>query len=55
MKFFKPMSPNEKTNWNKSAVLGFYTFMGLLCVNYISSLISGSGTSFPQLSSSLPD
>jgi predicted membrane channel-forming protein YqfA (hemolysin III family) len=41
MKFFKSMSPKEKSNWNKSAVLGFYTFMGLLAVNYMSSLIIG--------------
>ncbi|WRP06474.1 hypothetical protein U9J35_21905 [Rossellomorea aquimaris] len=41
MKFFKPMSPKEKTNWNKSAVLGFYTYMGLLSVNKISSMILG--------------
>lgn len=41
MQFFKTMSPKEKTNWNKGLVLGFYTYMILLFINYISSLILG--------------
>ncbi|RBP04840.1 hypothetical protein [Rossellomorea aquimaris] len=41
MQFFKTMSPKEKANWNKGLVLGFYTYMILLFINYISSLILG--------------
>ena len=42
MKFFRNMSKIEKNNWKKGAILGFYTYMLLLFINYFSFLISGS-------------
>lgn len=42
MKFIKKMSESEQTNWKNGAVLGFYTYMLLLFINYISYLLSGS-------------
>lgn len=42
MKFFKKMSKSEQNNWRTGAILGFYTYMVLLFINYISYLISGS-------------
>ena len=41
MKFFRNMSKNEQNNWNKGAILGFYTYMLLLFINYTCSFISG--------------
>lgn len=35
MKFFKSMNKKESLNWKKAAILGFYTFLLLLTVNYI--------------------
>ncbi|WP_449536393.1 hypothetical protein [Ferdinandcohnia sp. Marseille-Q9671] len=42
MKLFKNMSKTEQSNWRRGAILGFYTYMLLLFINYISYLISGS-------------
>lgn len=42
MKFFKKMSKYEQSNWRSGAVLGFYTYMLLLFINYICGLISES-------------
>lgn len=42
MKFFRKMSKFEQNNWRKGAILGFYTYMLLLFINYIYFLISGS-------------
>lgn len=42
MMFFKKMSTFEQSNWKKGAILGFYTYMLLLFINYIYSLSSGS-------------
>ena len=41
MKFFRKMSKLEHTNWSKGAILGFYTYMLLLFINYIYFLVSG--------------
>ncbi|ATP40491.1 hypothetical protein CSE16_10770 [Solibacillus sp. R5-41] len=35
MKFFRTTSKLEQNNWRKGAILGFYTYMLLLFVNYI--------------------
>ncbi|ARF13281.1 hypothetical protein SporoS204_03250 [Sporosarcina ureae] len=35
MKLFKSMNKKESLNWKKAAILGFYTFLLLLTVNYI--------------------
>lgn len=42
MKFFKRMSTFEYSNWKKGAILGFFTYMLLLFINYFYFLISGS-------------
>lgn len=42
MKFFKKMSKFEQSNWGSGAMLGFYTYMLLLFINYICGLISES-------------
>ena len=42
MNFFRKMAKNEQNNWRKGAILGFYTYMLLLFINYIYFLISGS-------------
>ena len=34
MKFFKKMSTFEYSNWKKGAILGFFTYMLLLFINY---------------------
>lgn len=39
MKFFKKMSEFEQSNWKSGAILGFYTYMLLLFINYIYDLI----------------
>jgi hypothetical protein len=39
MKFFKNMSEAQSKNWNKSAVLGFYTYMVLLFIDQTYSLL----------------
>ncbi|MEK3763313.1 hypothetical protein [Solibacillus sp. FSL K6-4121] len=39
MKFFRKMAKGEQNNWRKGAILGFYTYMLLLFINYVSSLI----------------
>lgn len=39
MKFFKSMSEIEFKNWNKSAVLGFYTYMLLLFIDQTYNLL----------------
>ncbi|MCM3722923.1 hypothetical protein [Solibacillus isronensis] len=39
MKFFKKMSEFEQSNWKNGAILGFYTYMLLLFINYIYDLI----------------
>ena len=41
MKFFRNMSKIELINWRKGAILGFYTYMLLLFINYIYFFISG--------------
>lgn len=41
MKFFRNLSKIEQINWRKGAILGFYTYMLLLFINYIYFLISG--------------
>ena len=41
MKFFRKMSKFELTNWSRGAILGFYTYILLLFVNYIYFLVSG--------------
>ena len=41
MKFFRSMSKIESINWKKGAILGFYTYMLLLFINYIYFLIYG--------------
>lgn len=35
MKFFKSMNKKESLNWKRAAILGFYTYLLLLTVNYI--------------------
>ena len=42
MKFFRKMAKVEQNNWRKGAILGFYTYMLLLLINYVYSLIVGS-------------
>lgn len=42
MKFFKMMSKFEQNNLRKGATLGFYSYMLLLFINYIYSLLSKS-------------
>ena len=42
MKLFKNMSEKESDNWNKSAVLGFYTYMLLLFIDQTYSLLFAS-------------
>ncbi len=42
MKFFRNMSKIEQINWRKGAILGFYTYMFLLFINYTYSLIAGT-------------
>lgn len=42
MKLFRSMSKIESINWRKGAILGFYTYMLLLFINYIYSLIYGT-------------
>ncbi|WP_080847794.1 hypothetical protein [Cytobacillus gottheilii] len=42
MKLFKMMSNREHMHWRKGAVLGFYTYMFLLFINYSFFLIDGS-------------
>lgn len=42
MKFFRKMSTLESSNWKKGAILGFFTYMLLLFINYIYFLISES-------------
>lgn len=39
MKFFRNMSKIELINWRKGAIIGFYTYMLLLIINYIYYLI----------------
>lgn len=39
MKFFKKMSTFEYSNWKKGAILGFFTYMLLLFINYTYFLI----------------
>jgi hypothetical protein len=41
MKFFRSMSKIESINGKKGAILGFYTYMLLLFINYIYFLING--------------
>ncbi|ALC85558.1 hypothetical protein AM499_06790 [Bacillus sp. FJAT-22090] len=41
MKFFRKMSKIESINLRKGVILGFYTYMLLLFINYIYSLIYG--------------
>ena len=41
MRFFGNMSEIELVNWKRGAILGFYTYMLLLFINYIYFLISG--------------
>lgn len=41
MKFFRKMSKIESINLRKGVILGFYTYMLLLLINYIYSLIYG--------------
>ncbi|KQL34414.1 hypothetical protein [Psychrobacillus sp. FJAT-21963] len=41
MKFFRKMSKIESFNSRKGVILGFYTYMLLLFLNYIYSLIYG--------------
>ena len=38
MKFFRKMAKVEQDNWRKGAILGFYTYMLLLFINYVYSL-----------------
>lgn len=38
MKLFKTMNKKESLNWRRAAILGFYTYLLLLTVNYISFL-----------------
>ena len=42
MKFFRKMSTLESSNWTKGAILGFFTYMLLLFINYTYFLISES-------------
>ena len=42
MKFFRNMSEFERNNWRKGAILGFYTYMLLLFINYFYFLLSKS-------------
>ncbi|AXI09961.1 hypothetical protein CUC15_13960 [Oceanobacillus zhaokaii] len=42
MKLFKNMSQIESDNWNKSAVLGFYTYMLLLFIDQTYNLLFAS-------------
>ncbi|MFB5089603.1 hypothetical protein PGC35_20875 [Psychrobacillus sp. PGGUH221] len=42
MKFFRKMSKIESFNARKGLILGFYTYMLLLFLNYIYSLIYGN-------------
>lgn len=35
MKFFKSMNKKESLNWKRASILGFYTYLLLLIVNYI--------------------
>lgn len=42
MKFFRKMSKTEQNNWRNGAILGFYTYMLLLFINYIYFLLFGS-------------
>lgn len=39
MQLFKSMSNRHVTNWKKGAVVGFYTYLILLFVNYLHHLI----------------
>ena len=41
MRLFRNMSKIELINWKRGAILGFYTYMTLLFINYIYFLISG--------------
>jgi hypothetical protein len=49
MKLFKDMSKTESDNWNKGAILGFYTYMLLLFIDQTYNLLFDSNL----LSSSL--
>ena len=40
MKLFKKMDTVEHNNWKKGAILGFYTYMLLLFINYIFFLLA---------------
>lgn len=42
MKFFRNMSKIEQIHWRKGAILGFYTYMFLLFINYTYSSLSGT-------------
>lgn len=42
MNFFRQMTKKEAINWRKGAILGFYTYMLLLFINYICSLTLGN-------------
>ncbi len=37
--FFKSMTNRQVINWKKGAVVGFYTYLILLFINYIHNLI----------------
>lgn len=41
MRLFRNMSKRELINWKRGAILGFYTYMLLLFLNYIYFLIYG--------------
>ncbi len=42
MIFFKKMAKFEQDNWAKAAILGFYSYMLLLFINYIYFSLSKS-------------
>ncbi|RDW14960.1 hypothetical protein CWR45_19510 [Oceanobacillus chungangensis] len=42
MKLFKSMTETESDNWNKSAILGFYTYMLILFIDQTYNLLFSS-------------